>query len=85
MNVIFKDGSSLAVTEIQGSRITGTDSAGQYVDRKVKEVVGFAGRVVFYTNLDAPTQYVDGGAAPRSLPTPDYFTETDAEASARNK
>lgn len=61
MQVIFKDGSALTVTEIQGTRVTGTDASGKYVDRKVKHIAGFAGRVLFYGNAGL-TQYASTAA-----------------------
>lgn len=85
MKVIFKDGTALTVTEILGTRVTGKDASGKYLDRQLKDVTSFNGRVVFY---DTPAddanavQYVNGSqeqpTAP-SLPTPDYFLEDAAD------
>lgn len=80
MQVFFKDGSELTVTEILGSRITGKDAAGNYTDKQLRDVTRFYGRVVFYAST-LPEQYVDGG--PEAQPVAhnpaaiDYNSDTE--------
>lgn len=83
MQVIFKDGSSLTVTEIQGTRVTGTDASGKYVDRKVKHIAGFAGRVLFYGNASL-TQYASTEPEPLAVEG-DQQADIFAEAAAAGK
>ena len=81
MQVIFKDGSALTVTEIQGTRVTGTDANGKYVDRKVKHIAGFAGRVLFYGNASL-TQYAVTEPEPTAAVEGDQQADIFADAAA---
>lgn len=87
MQVIFKDGSSLTVTEIQGTRVTGTDASGKYVDRKVKHIAGFAGRVLFYASGNANlTQFASTEPEPLAVEgdqQADLFADAAAAAAAK--